>query len=184
MCAGILRDWLIRGETANDVDTHVDDVQQKKEHIKTVLARHGLKCVEEKAKGPAHTLCFNFEGSQLEMDLVDPKEQPNTPPGVDCDVGNFAFDKTGLRLKVVNSKLVSLSKAIKHCQSKKFVFYRQLPDGPNDNEERRLKKYIGRGWTCKSYIPPDIVQKLRLPSELLKPKKKYTKPWWTYEVHK
>jgi hypothetical protein len=180
MCAGILRDWLIRGETANDVDTLVDDVQKKKEQIKTVLERHGLKCVEEKKKGAAHTLYFKFQEHTLEMDLVDPKTQPKTPPGVDCDVGNFAFDKGGLKMKVDNSKLVSLSKAIKHCQSKKFVFYRQLPDGPNDKEEGRLSKYISRGWTCKSPIPPDVVQRLNLPSNLLKPKKKYAKPWWTY----
>jgi hypothetical protein len=180
MCAGILRDWLIRGETANDVDTHVDDVQQKKETIKSVLARHGLVCHNERKKGSAYTLCFKFQGETLEMDLVEPKTKPKTPPGVDCDVGNFAFDKKGLHLKVGNSKLVSLSKAIKHCQSKKFVFYRQLPDGPNDKEEGRLSKYISRGWTCKSPIPPDVVQRLNLPSNLLKPKKKYAKPWWTY----
>ncbi len=180
MCAGILRDWLIRGETANDVDTLVDDVQKKKEQIKTVLERHGLKCVEEKKKGAAHTLYFKFQEHTLEMDLVDPKTQPKTPPGVDCDVGNFAFDKGGLKMKVDNSKLVSLSKAIKHCQSKKFVFYRQLPSD-HCTEERRLTKYMrDRGWTCKSPIPDEIVQNLQLPSELLKPKAKYTKPWWTY----
>ena len=160
------------------MDTLVDDVQKKKELIKTVLERHGLKCVEEKTKGAAHTLCFKFQGDTLEMDLVDPRTQPKTAPGVDCDVGNFAFDKDGLRLKVGNPKLVSLSKAIKHCQSKKFVFYRQLPSA---SEERRLTKYMSeRGWTCKSPIPHEIVQKLQLPSELLKPKDKYAKPWWTY----
>ena len=178
MCAGILRDWLIRGEPANDVDTLVDDVQKRKELIKTVLARHGLVCIREKPKGPAHTLYFNFQGETLEMDLMDPTRQPPTAPGVDCDVGNFAFDKDGLRLKVGNPKLVSLSKAIKHCQSKKFVFYRQLPSATG--EEARLTKYCSRGWTCKSPIPTGIIQQLKLPSELLKPKDKYAKPWWTY----
>ena len=178
MCAGILRDWLIRGESANDVDTLVDDVQKKKELIKTVLERHGLKCIQEKTKGAALTLCFDFQGETLKMDLVDPRTQPKTAPGVDCDVGNIVFDKGGLRMKVDNSKLVSLSKAIKHCQSKKFVFYRQLPSA---SEERRLTKYMReRAWTCKSPIPHEIVQKLQLPSELLKPKDKYAKPWWTY----
>ena len=177
MCAGILRDWLIRGETANDVDTLVDDVQKRKEQVKTVLARHGLVCIQEKPKGAAHTLCFDFQGETLEMDLVA-RTLPMTPPGVDCDVANIAFDKDGLRLKVGNPKLVSLSKAIKHCQSKKFVFYRQLPSA---SEERRLTKYMReRGWTCKSPIPHEIVQKLQLPSELLKPQDKYAKPWWTY----
>ena len=154
----------------------MNDVQQKKDTIKSVLARHGLVCHNERKKGSAYTLCFKFQGETLEMDLVEPKTKPKTPPGVDCDVGNFAFDKKGLHLKVGNSKLVSLSKAIKHCQSKKFVFYRQLPS----TEEGRLSKYIGRGWTCKSPIPPDVVQRLNLPSNLLKPKKKYAKPWWTY----
>jgi len=112
------------------------------------------------------------------MDLIDPSMVPKTPPGVDCDVGNFAFDKHGLRLKVDNSKLVSLSKAIKHCQSQKFVFYRQLPAA---SEERRLTKYMTeRGWTCKSPIPEQVVRQLNLPRELLKPKQKYSKPWWTY----
>ena len=173
---GFLRDWLIRGVRANDVDTLVDNVQQAAAIMKRELPRHGIQFQTEKQKGAAWTLVFQFQGAQLDMDLVS--IVPPTPPGVDCDVGNFAFDKHGLRLKVDNSKLVSLSKAIKHCQSQKFVFYRQLPAA---SEERRLTKYMTeRGWTCKSPIPEQIVQQLNLPRELLKPKQKYSKPWWTY----
>ena len=178
LCAGFLRDWLINGETANDVDTLVDNVLQRKSTIIQVLQRHGLQYVSERQKGSAWTLTFNFQGQPLEMDLLDHSMVPKTAPGVDCDVGNFAFDQGGLRRKVENSNLVSLHKAIKHCQSKKLVFYRQLPQV---SEERRLIKYMSeRGWTCKSPVPEEVVQRLQLPRQLLKPKAKYSKPWWTY----
>jgi hypothetical protein len=175
--AGFLRDWLIRGETANDVDCLVTNVQQKKSIIIPVLQTYLGGCTQ-KQKGAAWTLVFNFQGHELEMDLLDPSTQPKTAPGVDCDVGNFAFDQKGLKLKIGNPNLVSLSKAIKHCQTQKFVFYRQLPQ---NSEHRRLTKYMNeRGWTCKSAIPDAVVQQLGLPQHLLKPKLKYSKLWWTF----
>jgi len=169
----------MNGETARDVDTLVSNVATAKEVLKRVLPQHGIDFRSERPKGNAWTLDFNFNGHHLEMDLLDPSTKPKVAPGVDCDVGNFAFDKNGLRLMVNKPNLVSLGKSVKHCQSKKFVFYRQLPS--QSNEERRLTKYMNeRGWVCKTLLPNDVVQMHRLKQSLLKPKAKYSKPYWTY----
>jgi len=173
---GYVRDWCIRGEGANDLDVSTRDVQGSKSKILSAVSGFGMTYTGEFTKGAAHTIKLSFQGQEMEVDLVNPDGVPHTAPGCDCDVGNIAMDQRGCFLKSNSGSLVSLSKSIKHCLDKKFVFYYECGTWRAD---RRLSKYVQeRGWICKSKVPPSVASNLGLPAQHLKPKDKYSKRWW------
>jgi len=173
---GFLRDWIIRGEPANDVDVNTSDYSATERAMDAALQPFGITLHGSQAWGETKAyrrLTFKWSGSQVEVDLVNPSLVPPTAPGVDCDVGNLKLDRTGgLQLKVPRlATCVSLAKSIKHAQSKKFVLFY---DPSGDVAQKRLHKYVQRGWTCKSPVPAQ----LGLPTARLKPKQKYARPFW------
>ena len=154
---GFVRDWVIRGESANDIDVSTSNYDATERTLTETLERVSIHFVQAKLWGVTNAcrrLEFSFEGADgatvpLEVDLVDPSKVPHTPPGVDCDVGNLKIDQRGgLQLKVAG--LVSLEKTVKHAIAQKFVLFYE-PSG--DVARRRVDKYTGRGWTSKNGRP-------------------------------
>ena len=149
---GFVRDWVIRGESANDIDVNTGDYDATQRAMQQALQPYGITMQTSQPWGETKAyrrLTFVWQGSSLEVDLVDPSKVPHTPPGVDCDVGNLKIDsRGGLQLKV--PELVSLEKSIKHALSKKFVcFY----EPSSDMAKRRIHKYMQRGWASKNEKP-------------------------------
>jgi hypothetical protein len=178
---GFLRDWVVRGETANDVDVRTSDYDATEQAMNTALQEFGINCSGSQPWGQNKTfrrLQYTWQGNAIDVDLVNPSLVPSTPPGVDCDVGNLQLDKhNGLQLKVPRlGQHVSLAKSVKHCMSKKFVLFYD-PSG-SEPAGRRLKKYIERGWICISHVPDDVASRLGLSTEQLKPKQKYLETFW------
>jgi len=194
---GFLRDWLLCGKEANDIDVNTVDVDGTDAKIATAVKPFGLTRGTRFQKGAACTVTFDFQGQVcLEVDLVDPKTVPNNPPGVDCDAGNFAFDcQHGLQLKCTKPGLVDLPTSIKHAQEKRFVLYYQPATDYSAPYQRRLKKYVQRGWTCLSPVPSEALQVLHdqcqnhpgqggssmtaaQVASRLKPQDEYNVQWW------
>jgi hypothetical protein len=178
---GFLRDWVVRGETANDVDVRTSDYDATQRAMNTALQAFGINLSGSQPWGQNKTfrrLQYTWQGNAIDVDLVNPSLVPSTPPGVDCDVGNLQLDKhNGLQLKVPRlGQHVSLAKSVKHCMSKKFVLFYD-PSG-SEPAGRRLKKYIERGWICISHVPDDVASRLGLSTEQLKPKQKYLETFW------
>jgi hypothetical protein len=178
---GFLRDWVVRGEMANDVDVTTSDYDATQHAMTTALSAYGIALSGAQPWGQNHDyrrLQYSWQGHTIDVDLVDPSKVPPTPPGVDCDVGNLQLDKhSGLQLKVPRlGQYVSLAKSVKHCMSKKFVLFYDPSAG--DVAGRRLKKYVGRGWVCKSHVPATVASQLGLSAEKLKPKQKYRQSFW------
>jgi hypothetical protein len=127
---GFLRDWVVRGETAGDVDVETSDYDATGQAMSKALQEFSISISDSQQWGQNKNyrrLQYTWQGNAIYVDLVNPVLVPFTPPGVDCDVGNLQIDKdNGLHLKVSLSKLVSLAKSIKHCMSKKFVLFYDL----------------------------------------------------------
>eukprot|EP00029_Vermamoeba_vermiformis_P009953 TRINITY_DN512_c0_g2_i1.p1 TRINITY_DN512_c0_g2~~TRINITY_DN512_c0_g2_i1.p1 ORF type:complete len:2506 (-),score=-35.58 TRINITY_DN512_c0_g2_i1:398-7915(-) len=180
---GFVRDWVINGDPANDIDVGLPllgSVQSVRDTLQHYAATIGIQLTEEKQKGMAHTLVFSGSfGKNVEVDLVD-LSNPRTNPGVDCDVGNFLINKALSLTRKVEGKLLSLAVSQKHCQRKKFVFYyNPQTSGDASMCEARLIKYLSRGWICLSPLPQALIAKLSAYHSQLKPKQKYNQPWWT-----
>jgi hypothetical protein len=127
---GFLRDWVVRGETAGDVDVETSDYDATGQAMSKALQEFSISISDSQQWGQNKNyrrLRYTWQGNAIYVDLVNPVLVPFTPPGVDCDVGNLQIDKdNGLHLKVSLSKLVSLAKSIKHRMSKKFVLFYDL----------------------------------------------------------
>lgn len=181
---GFVRDWVMRGESANDVDVQVPSnigIEQAKKKIIQAAQQRTIKLTKEKSKGPAHTLIFHgfWSGNPIEVDLVDPKNVQVIPPGVDCDAGNLLIAYPGILKKKVETaggKFLSIHHCKKHIMNKKFVCFMDISSYP-EVAKRRLEKYFSRGWTCLSKIPP-IFPELNVYKHLMRPKEKYSKDWW------
>jgi len=170
---GFVRDWVIRGESANDIDVNTGDYDATQRAMQQALQPYGITMQTSQPWGETKAyrrLTFVWQGSSLEVDLVDPSKVPHTPPGVDCDVGNLKIDsRGGLQLKV--PELVSLEKSIKHALSKKFVcFY----EPSSDMAKRRIQKYMQRGWVIKSPVPKGVGGT----PQQIQTKQKYSEAFW------
>lgn len=195
---GFIRDWVIRGEEANDIDVMLPDESTSAQNaaMNTILRaaeQYGVEFVQSRAKGAAHTLVFmgawtdGVNGrNTIDVDLVAPNVN-KTPPFVDCDVGNLCINaQKGLVKKSPNAgePILNIAKSISHCQKKKFVFFYDCSVGADRAMcVRRLQKYLQNGWRCVSPLPQDVVNTL-MPKygALLTPKQKYNKKWWIYEA--
>jgi hypothetical protein len=170
---GFVRDWVIRGESANDIDVSTGDYDATQRAMQQALQPYGITMQTSQPWGATlayRKLTFVWQGSSLEVDLVDPSKVPYTPPGIDCDVGNLKIDsRGGLQLKV--PELVSLEKSIKHALSKKLVFFYEPS---SDMAKKRIHKYMQRGWVIKSPVPEGVGG---MPQQI-KTKQKYSVAFW------
>ncbi len=180
---GFVRDWVIRGQPANDIDALLSpkiSVTNARNSIVNAAKQRGIQLVQEKPKGPAHTLVFDWQGNSIEMDIADPTAVNAPPPGVDCDAGNLMIVYPGILKKKVEAaggNFISVHKCIKHIQQQKFVyFYNLAADTDGKLLKRLIKKYFERNWTCISDLPS--LAALNKYQHLIKPKPQYSKKWW------
>jgi HrpA-like RNA helicase/O-acetyl-ADP-ribose deacetylase (regulator of RNase III)/8-oxo-dGTP pyrophosphatase MutT (NUDIX family)/predicted RNA-binding protein YlqC (UPF0109 family) len=169
---GFLRDWVVRGEPANDIDVLVAPPQTTTASVEQVLQRslaqtpgavqQQVKTISRRQKGSALTLTVRADGVvSIDIDLVDPAGvQQKTHPGVDCDAGNLLLSRRESLRKKVPTAGDSLASALENVRRKQFVFYYPLHAGaPTQNMAiARLKKYLERGWTCLSPVPLEVIQ--------------------------
>lgn len=95
---GFVRDYIVRGERANDIDvevasmTHLEAVQSA---LITALTRRQLPVTAVRPKGMAVCVHVNVPGmDEIQVDLVRTnQDQPH--PGVDCSAGNLAITCSG-----------------------------------------------------------------------------------------
>lgn len=181
---GYVRDWIIRGEDANDIDIRVPNGINSSivaTNLINVASQIKVRLIREEKLQAIHKLYFRpLESTEKDIgvDLV-PENLPKniyTPPGVDCDVGNFCISKEGLRRKNPQAgKQISICDSIEHAINKQFVFFYDIQDIRQGKRNLdRLIKYFQRGWTCLNAISHPNIQQYR---HLIKPKEIYNKDW-------
>jgi len=189
---GFVRDLVVRGEKANDIDVGYSVSKTSRENVLVIVreaAREiNLSVVEENpTKGMAYAIKLCRGGEEpFDVDLVNVEEvERNSPsPGVDCDVGNIAImisgkNSFGMRLKITErSGLLSLAESQQHCAEKCFVFYYSMDE---KTAQKRLKKYFSRGWVCLSQLSGTLLTWANTEgySALLRPVEKYSIPFST-----
>jgi len=160
---GFVRDYVVRNESANDVDVNTADYDATERQMTAALK--ALNIIEQdpsvQSWGKAslyRRLTYSWQGHKLEVDLVDPAKVPFSSPGVDCDVGNLAIDKArGLTLKKsATDCIVPLRTCVAHAQAKEFVFFYDLSGDSGKMARERLTKYLGRGWICRGNVPEEV----------------------------
>eukprot|EP01041_Mallomonas_annulata_P007813 gene7813-15980_t len=193
---GFVRDWVIRGEAANDIDSVTPttvDLHDVGRQLGDILKPYGIVIVDERQNGAAWTIDFKKEGWShdikiVSLDMVHDNFKAQSP-GSDCDCGNLCIDNTGQLVKKSNDAggtLIPLVKCMRHCLKKKFVFFYSLVTNI-DVIKRRLKKYFSRGWTCIGICassPSDEKAKINFRNAvetkyqiLIQLKPKYCQPW-------
>jgi hypothetical protein len=191
---GFVRDWVIRGENANDIDVKLaqgqDPAAVAEQLSHEVKSAPGLHVAERKVKGSAYTVVIGgpWKGRSIDVDLVS-TTIVTQKPGVDADVDNLAIDPTGQlvkRVREAGGEHLSLIAHVQHCQAKQFVFFYSPSDAP-DMVRTRLKKLFDRGWVCigfSSHTGVDGADHRALLSVVqpqhhaqVKPKAKYCMPW-------
>jgi hypothetical protein len=180
---GFVRDWVINGTSANDVDAELripgqGEADRVENILQKAVAPTHIRFRGKRTKGAATCLSFfgPWSGSDVEVDLVDPN-LPRLPPGVDCDVGNLAINATAsLTKKVLTAghPELPLHKCIQHCRAKKFVFFYNV-DSDSTMCIKRITKYLSRGWTCLTPIPAAYLPQLSQYQSQLKPRQKYSR---------
>lgn len=175
---GFVRDWVIRGKRANDIDvlTPINGVQQVAGIMKNAAQAMNINLITEKAKGAAHTLVFSWAGESIDVDLVDPSQVNVIPPGVDCDAGNLMINSQGVLCKKVpaaGGAILSVHQSVEHVENKKFVFFYNVSNCAESL--RRLTKYLERGWICLSKQPN--MPELQKYSNFLQPEQQYSRDW-------
>ncbi|KAL0248259.1 hypothetical protein GEMRC1_003495 [Eukaryota sp. GEM-RC1] len=173
---GFVRDYVIRNQPANDVDCLVPPSLMGKvpSMFKQALSKYNISCGSPRTKGNAHCIDATLpDGSNLEIDLT-PSDMKIQKPYVDADINNLMVDKTGLlqKIKGAGGSLCNLAVSIQHCQNKEFVFFYSCQVDPKMCE-RRLKKMLGKGFTCLSPLPSSMTRKLTNFNQLLKPDKQF-----------
>lgn len=179
---GFVRDWVIRGEPANDIDVSIPIDDNTATNIASLLNQQfrntNIRNTEIKSKGMAKTLVFQgpWVGKQIEVDLVDPNLK-KPAPGVDTDVGNLCIRPRGILDTRVSSvgKHISIAKSISHCQKKKFVYLYEY-NADKEMSRKRVGKYLNRGWVCLTFIPDHEFVRF---NSLKRGKSKYSYSWWT-----
>lgn len=186
---GFVRDWVLLGKSANDIDVTIHPPQTNVVMIASILQELldqkpslNLSLNDKGQKGAAHCLQISapFLKKVIEIDLVDPSGVPFTPPGVDSDVGNVLVSRDGLQKKATRADggRISLEKIVRHAMKKEFVFF--YDTSTNDAAVmRRLRKCLDRQWTCISPIPVSCMAQLEESQrKFIRPKSKYAVNWW------
>jgi len=150
---GFVRDWAIRGDPANDIDTYVPsgtNVRSMGARLATTLSPFGVRVNSERQNGKAWSVQLSLGTLKpLDVDLVD-MDASSQSPGADCDSGNLCINTFGRLEKKSNKaggQFIPLVQCLKHCMKKKFVFFYAVREN-RDVARRRLHKYFSRGWTC------------------------------------
>ncbi|KAF0684383.1 Aste57867_23618 [Aphanomyces stellatus] len=184
---GFVRDWVIRGESANDVDISVPSAsaaQQLHRMLVDHVCRHTKLRAAASLEAKGSAMCLKLMDplgalKTIEIDLVDRSRLKTVSPGVDCDAGNICLRGEGVvdkRYKEAGGEALPLAKCVRHCEKAQFVFFYDLTDPVSSGmAKQRLEKYLKRQWTCLTPLPESIVQSLpQTVRQYVKPKAKYT----------
>jgi HrpA-like RNA helicase/8-oxo-dGTP pyrophosphatase MutT (NUDIX family) len=168
---GMVRDFIIRGEPANDVDIVAPqgmDLTVASARLVQLLAPLGYKLVGSPKIYNAAKHTFSWQdGTQITIDVTKDEVKANFP-FVDTDVGNFIVSRTGIaKRRDFAGNGLTLAESIKHCSAKQFVFMCR-----SDDKSRIERVYFGRGWTCINTLPPGV--NLQPPAHLYKPDPRYS----------
>ncbi|KAL0248239.1 hypothetical protein GEMRC1_003475 [Eukaryota sp. GEM-RC1] len=159
---GYVRDFVIRGTPANDIDV-VAPSSELGPVIKKFISetgKSGLFISKERITVIAYVvqkLTITVSDFDFEVDFTAPgasrKAQGAAPPYVEADVSNLqlSVDKKLHLKEPLADPHVDFNVIIDHCLRKQFVFYYDLTKYPNLCY--RLKRRVQRGWTCLTAIP-------------------------------
>jgi hypothetical protein len=166
---GFVRDWIVAGEDANDIDAllpgdggdaDLDEVVQK---IRVNLPSD-FTVTGPNIKGLARALVVDGPWSKpFDIDLVPPSvASQGLHPRVDCDVGNLMISRRGISLKEaqISPRLLTVGRIMRHIRERKFVFLYDLLARKREDQEkakRRLRKYLRRGWKCLTPLPEEFL---------------------------
>ena len=186
---GFVRDYIVRGENANDVDVLLvngNGVTSVMQMLGALCSEHGWRVGADRKKGLADcatVTCGQWDGP-IEVDLVDPQQVKQTSPAphVDSDAGNLMVDQKGLHLKVGNKNLPTLSQSIAHVRAKEFVVLYDTASADPHMCRQRIDKYLKRGWVCLTQPSAQVcalmggdVKKYR---SQIRPDVQFDKKWW------
>ncbi|GCA63523.1 hypothetical protein KIPB_010413 [Kipferlia bialata] len=168
---GFVRDWVIRGKEANDIDCLLPSMSQL-DSVKASLigcAKHlGLQWTGEVGHPNSYMVSFSGAGmAPISVDLVDP-HLSSPPPHCECSAANVKINEKGVMAKkaYAGGDLVTLADCVSHIQSKSFVCFIDWGCAANttgcDNLVRRVKrKYLDRGWSLLNRLPTTQMQRLQ-----------------------
>ncbi|GCA62432.1 hypothetical protein KIPB_003670 [Kipferlia bialata] len=168
---GFVRDWVIRGERANDLDALLPRVPGLSERGRDSVVRSLVEC----AHGIGLEFCgsrhqpnsyrvsfYTSRGGYINVELVDPHLR-TPPPHVDSSAGNVAVSTAGMHRKVEGrGDLVPLATCLEHIRAKQFVCYLDFKHRDNRGalHSRVVRKYLDRGWTLLNELPRDQMEEL------------------------
>lgn len=185
---GFVRDWVVRGEPANDVDLNLPPnvaVATIEVQLCAKMQALGMQVKSRHPKGMAYAVVFSgpWDGEDICVDLVEHRpSKPKRPPGVDTDVGNMCFSADRLlsiKEPRAGAPLLSLAKCLRHCEKKKFVFFYNTAEQHPD-VHRRMHKYLSRGWMCLSAVSRSLMDQLEASLRTqVQPRDNYSRAWWS-----
>jgi hypothetical protein len=182
-----VRDWVIRGATAEDVDVRIPapmavsmSPQNVRDTLCCAVAPHGLRLQEERCKGPTLRLTFvTGRGEKVNVDISSPKPAV-PPPHCDTDVGSLCISYPP-RLQAattVAAEALPLHECVQRCLQRRFVLLYD-PVTQADLCYARLRRWLDRGWTCVSPLPDSLRAKLPPQHQpRLAPQEEYAVRWW------
>eukprot|EP00808_Paulinella_micropora_P013937 g1559.t1 len=190
---GFVRDWVVNGESAADIDVLMDEAPRKSEIVASLeeaAKAIGLTPVavdQGHVRGAAYRMEFTSDsfGGKVRLDLTNPNskeiKEVYQPPGVSSDVDNLCIAQDGCMYKKVltaGGSMLPLSTCLEHCRQKEFVFFYDVSVA-EDMCVKRLKKLLQKGYTCLSPLPHHITTQLENFADkgLLKPAKEYDCSW-------
>mmetsp|Transcript_18741 Transcript_18741/g.34725 ORF Transcript_18741/g.34725 Transcript_18741/m.34725 type:complete len:1228 (+) Transcript_18741:202-3885(+) len=196
VAGGFVRDYIINNDPCNDVDTLLlngRDAYQVHAMLQNMASRHGgIRVSDVTGKGNTKKCVISSSSNcwvPIDVDLSDPTKMDglSPAPGIDCNAGNLMFTQRGIVLKINVAGLPDVKTTIEHIKHKRFVYLQNFNDskiyGSESGQskcERRLMKYLERGWTCLTPVPNSIMSKDKFKKfkPLVKPEAKFTKDWW------
>ncbi|KAL0213739.1 hypothetical protein P9112_005923 [Eukaryota sp. TZLM1-RC] len=176
---GFVRDYVIRNQSANDIDCLLAPTQNVDNCIRlltTDLNGFGISAGAPYQKGAAFCVPFQTPSGIVEVDLVVAGSIKTVSPGVDCDCNNLLVDQNGLSLKVngAGGQLCNLANCVRHANEQKFVFLYPFTNQTMSMCIRRLSKMFNKNFICVSKLPPSIVTQFSSYAHLIKPEDDYS----------
>ncbi|GIQ82421.1 hypothetical protein KIPB_005499 [Kipferlia bialata] len=169
---GMVRDWVIRNEAANDIDCLLPNMSMMvsvKGTIERFASRLGLHKVEERQQPNSYMIRFGgTSGKDIRVELVDPL-LPTAAPHCDCSAGNVCVNAKGVMAKKAHAggNTVTLAECITHIKKKQFVCFLDwnAPQNAGSLLGRVKDKYLDRGWSLLNQLPTAQMRQLQSQAE-------------------
>ena len=177
---GFVRDWIILGQPANDIDCYIPDDLDPNTLIPLISKIPNFNIISAQQKGKPFIIKINTNWGDISCDLVKISTIYSSPaPHVDADVNNLKISRFGIETKVpkVGSNEYKISECINHIKKKEFVFFMNINTNKQDYYILRLKKLLDKKFTCLSPLPSNIDLESKY-NRYLAPIKRYDIKWW------